>query len=224
MPTVDIKICGLTRPEDAVGAVAAGATYLGVVFAGGPRCVTVPQARALFEAATALRRPRPVQRVAVFGDQDESTILECAELLELDVLQLHGGSTPEQVERLRATSGRDVWPVVRVGSSALPDDTESLAVSAGGVVLDALVPGQLGGTGVALDWSGIRASVAALRTRGPGGRLMLAGGLRPENVAEAIGILSPDGVDVSSGVEHAPGVKDPARMFAFVDAVRRAAG
>lgn len=219
-----IKICGLTRPEDASVAVEAGATHLGVIFAGGPRLVTVPQAKALFEAATAPNRPRVVQRVAVFGDQDAATIRDIAEVLDLDVLQLHGGCTPAEVAHVRELSGRTVWPVVRIASRVLPAETEALAASAGALVLDALVPGQLGGTGVTLDWGGLREAIGALRARIPAVHLMLAGGLRPDSVAEAIGTLSPDGVDVSSGVEQAPGVKDPVRVFAFVDAVRRAAG
>jgi phosphoribosylanthranilate isomerase len=93
-------------------------------------------------------------------------------------------------------------------------------VHADALVLDAKVPGQLGGTGVALDWAALANDVSAWRAAHPGVRLVLAGGLTPENVQRAIGLLGPDVVDVSSGVESAPGIKDPERLQAFVDAVR----
>lgn len=224
---VAAKICGLTRPEDAVvaaGAGGAGARYLGVILAGGPRLVTLDQAAAVFDAATPSQGPRGVGRVAVFGDQDEPTILSIANALDLDVMQLHGARTPEAVVRLRTQSGRTVWPVVRVASNTLPADAVDLASAAGALVLDALVAGQLGGTGVALDWVGLQEAIASLRAQVPGVTLVLAGGLRPATVAEAIRILSPECVDVSSGVEHSPGVKDPVRIHAFVDAVRQTAG
>jgi len=221
---VEAKICGLTRPEDAQTAIEAGARYLGVIFAGGPRLVSVSQARVIFEAGTSASRPRTVRRVAVFGEQDEATILATAEALDLDVLQLHSARTPETVARLRAMSGRTVWPVVRVASTVLPDEAVPLASAAGALVLDALVAGQLGGTGVALDWLGLRDAVWALRAAVPDLQLIVAGGLRPATVGDAVRLLSPECVDVSSGVEQAPGVKDPVRVRAFVDAVRATAG
>jgi phosphoribosylanthranilate isomerase len=161
--------------------------------------------------------------VGVFGDQSEALLLTQAAEIDVDVLQLHGTRDAEAVHRLRVASGRQVWPVVRVGGDALPVEAEALARAAGLLVLDAMVVGQLGGTGVALDWSGLAASVATLRARVPGVQLVLAGGLRPDNVATAIRLLRPDVVDVSSGVERAPGVKDPERVQQFVQAVRSTA-
>jgi len=117
-----------------------------------------------------------------------------------------------------------VWPVLRVAGTPLPDGAAALAAAAGVVVLDTHVLGQLGGTGVALDWSGLQHAVLALRASVPGVRIVLAGGLRPANVIDAVRLLSPDVVDVSSGVESVTGVKDPVLVEQFVAAVRSAAG
>ncbi|WP_331050762.1 phosphoribosylanthranilate isomerase [Gemmatimonas sp.] len=225
---VRVKICGLTRPADAAHAEAHGASYLGVILAGGPRLLTVPQARTVIGP-----RRSGIQRVAVFGDQPAEEIVAIADTLDLDVLQLHGHSIrandskasrtyTDTVAWIRRTSGRTVWPVLRVSGQQLPDDAMQLAQVAGVLVLDAHVVGQLGGTGVALDWSGLRDSMASLRQAVPSLQLVLAGGLRPENVAAAIGLLSPQVVDVSSGVEVAPGVKDPERVQRFVKAAHGA--
>lgn len=221
---VATKICGLTRAEDARFAANAGAGFLGVILAGGPRLLTVAQARVVFDAATVPGRPRTVKRVAVFGEQDEDAVCAAADALDLDVVQLHGARTPDAVARIRSASGRVVWPVVRVASTVLPPEAVELASAAGALVLDALVAGQLGGTGVALDWPGLQPAVQSLRMRVPGVQFVLAGGLRPSSVGMAVRILAPACVDVSSGVEQAPGVKDPVRVQAFVDAVRAAAG
>jgi phosphoribosylanthranilate isomerase len=215
---IEVKICGLTRPNDAAHAERCGATFLGAILAGGPRLLTSEQAAAVLGP-----RRIGVRRVGVFGDQSESSLLEQSRRLDLDVLQLHGARTPDAVARLATTSGRVVWPVVRVAGDTLPDETMALAQAAGALVLDALVLGQPGGTGVALDWSGLRDAVAGLRAELPTLQLILAGGLRPSNVQNAIGLLRPDVVDVSSGVEMAPGVKDPALVHQFVQAAQAAA-
>lgn len=214
-----IKVCGLTRREDADVAVAAGASYLGVIFAGGPRLVGIDQARLVLGAAR-----HGVQRVAVFGHDSNERILAVADALSLDVMQLHGDPTVEIIRQLRDSSERAVWPVLRVEGSALPALATELAHAAGNLVLDAKVVGQLGGTGVALDWAALQADVHALRAAVPHARLVLAGGLRDSNVAQAVGLLSPDVVDVSSGVEVTPGVKDPAAIQRFVSAVTTVKG
>ncbi len=116
-----------------------------------------------------------------------------------------------------------MWPVLRVAGTTLPEEAAAFAQITGHVVLDAHVVGQLGGTGVALDWSGLRGALDALREAVPDVTIVLAGGLRPANVAMAIQLLSPHVVDVSSGVETAPGVKDPALVQQFVMAARGAA-
>lgn len=214
----EIKICGLTREGDAAHAVHAGASYVGAIMAGGPRLLTAHRARAVLGP-----RRHDVQRVVVFGNQPPDEVIVTVQTLDLDIAQLHGVCTVASIDRIRRETGRAVWPVLRVAGTTLPDDAVALGASAGAVVLDAHVVGQLGGTGVALDWSGLRDAVEALRESVPGIRIILAGGLRPGNVIDAIRLLSPDVVDVSSGVESETGVKDPVLVEQFVAAVRSAA-
>ncbi len=217
--TTAIKFCGLTREVDAEQAIALGASYLGIILAGGPRLVSIEQGRRVLGTAH-----HDVRRVAVFGEQSMDEILSISEVLALDVMQLHGDPSPAMVRQLRNITSRAIWPVLRVEGTSLPAQTMALASESGTIVLDAKVVGQLGGTGVTLNWSGLRDEVAALRAALPALRIVLAGGLRAENVARAMGLLSPDVVDVSSGVELSPGVKDPVAMKQFADAVRTAKG
>jgi phosphoribosylanthranilate isomerase len=212
-----VKICGLTRPEDAARAETAGAAYLGVILAGGPRLLD------LTTASVVLGAPRPaVRRVAVFGDRPIDELVSMSDALDLDILQLHGDPSVELLCALRTRTPRALWPVLRVEGTTLPPQAVAVARTTGAVVLDAKVVGQLGGTGVALDWSGLAGAVASLRRAVPHLQLVLAGGLRADNVAHAMALLEPDVVDVSSGVEYAPGVKDPAAIARFVSAVSAA--
>ncbi len=213
-----VKICGLTRRDDARHAEQAGASYLGAILAGGPRLLSTEQARHVLGP-----RRHGVRRVAVFGDQSAEAVIVLARELELDVVQLHGSRTAEEAAYIGAESACVVWPVLRVAGTALPADAGALAAVHRTLVLDAHVVGQLGGTGVALDWAALAASVRDLRRAVPDLTLILAGGLSPENVGQAMQLLSPDVLDVSSGVESAPGVKDPARVQRFVQAVQDAA-
>jgi phosphoribosylanthranilate isomerase len=208
----DIKFCGLTRPADAAEAARLGAAYLGVILAGGPRLVTPAHARVVLDGAVGT----PARRVGVFGHVSADEVLAVAEAAQLDVVQLHGDPTAEQVEALRGRFEGEVWPVLRLGGIDLPAVAVDLWSAAGTLVLDSHVAGALGGTGTALPWDRLRDAIAARRGTG---RLVLAGGLRPANVAAAIGALMPDVVDVSSGVELAPGIKDAAAMAAFAYAV-----
>jgi phosphoribosylanthranilate isomerase len=137
----------------------------------------------------------------------------------LDVIQLHDEATPERVASLRAATGLEIWAVVRTASGELDDDVEELADSADALLIDAHVPGKLGGTGTVIPWMELGESLDAMRT---GHRIVLAGGLTPDNVAEAIDYVSPNVVDVSSGVEASPGIKDPQRVRAFIAAAREA--
>jgi phosphoribosylanthranilate isomerase len=213
------KICGLTRNADANVAMDVGAAYIGVILASGPRLLDVDQARTVLGA-----RRAGVKRVAVFGTQSAAEVIAIVRELDLDVAQLHGTSTAADVVAIGAATSRAVWPVLRVSSTVLPDSAAELAAAAGWVVLDAQVAGQLGGTGVALDWSGLAGAVNALRQRVPGVQIVLAGGLNARNVSEAIRLLAPEVVDVSSGVETAPGVKDPEAVGQFVTAAHAATG
>ena len=208
----DIKICGLTRSVDAEYADAAGVEYLGVIFAGGPRERTPTQAR----DTLAGRRAR---KAGVFADQAEEVIASVVELVGLDVVQLHGRVDAGRVERVRAATGREVWAVVRTSDGALPEHIDELADASDALLIDAHVAGQLGGSGVRVPWDRLGESLDALDYHP---RIVLAGGLTPENVAEAIDLVAPNVVDISSGVESSPGIKDHARLRAFVAAVRSA--
>lgn len=209
----EIKFCGLTRAIDAEHAVALGASYVGVIFAGGPRLLTVPRA-----AEVLAHVPDSVARVGVFGDQTATEIANTAEAVGLSVVQLHVVD-PARVERLRQLFDGDVWLVHRVKDGDLPAAAAELATQGDGIVLDTFVPTVLGGSGVAIAWDRLAPRLDTIR---PSKRLILAGGLRPENVARAIAAIGPDVVDVSSGVEAAPGIKDHERMTAFRDAVLEA--
>lgn len=211
MPT-DIKICGLTRPVDAEFADAAGADYLGVIFAGGPRERTPLQAR----ETLAGRRGR---KVGVFASQTDDEIATLVELAGLQVVQLHEAADADRVNRVRAATGAEVWAVVRTSDGLLPEGTEALCEAADALLIDTLAAGQLGGSGIALPWDRLGESLDALDYHP---RIVLAGGLTAENVAEAIDYVAPSAVDVSSGVEVSPGIKDHARIRAFVAAVRSA--
>ncbi len=206
-----VKVCGLTRHGDAALAVEAGARFLGTILApGGKRTVTP-------EAAAAIFGSLPATRVGVFVDAPAGELRMAAERAGLHVLQLHGDEPPELAAALRA-EGFTVWKAVR------PRDAEEFAAAveryAGSVdalLLDGWSPLAPGGTGARFPWREV-AERLALLPEGVG--LVAAGGLRPENVAEAASLLRPDVVDVSSGVEAAPGVKDPEAVRAFVAAVR----
>lgn len=205
-----IKFCGLTRPDDARQAAALGARYAGVIFAGGPRQLTVERAVEVFGALTP-----DVGRAGVFAAQSDDEILKAAERLALTVVQLHGDQDAARVSRLRARFGGEIWPVIRVAAGRLPDNARELAMAANTFLLDTLGPGGLGGSGQTFDWRAIEEPLRELRA---GRRLVLAGGLHAENVASAIATLQPDVVDVASGVEASPGIKDHQRMRAFRDA------
>jgi phosphoribosylanthranilate isomerase len=209
---VEVKICGLTRPVDAELADASGAAYLGVIFAGGPRQRPLAEARATLSG-------RRAHKVGVFAGQSGAEISDIAGEVGLDVVQLHGGADPERVHEVRAATGLEVWAVVRTPDGILPEGTDEVADAADALLIDALVPGQLGGSGVAVPWGLLGESLDAMKV---GHRIVLAGGLTAANVAEAISYVSPMVVDVSSGVESSPGIKDHARVRAFIAAVRAA--
>jgi phosphoribosylanthranilate isomerase len=205
MTRVAVKICGLTTPEDAATAAAAGADAIGVnLWPQSKRYVDDLAARAVLAAV-----PRGVLKVGVFVNTPASEVAARLAALGLDKAQLHGDETPEAFASVDASR---LIRVVRV------HDAASFAAADGWSVplfmYDALVAGY-GGAGVTPPW----ALVERLGRR----PLWLAGGLTPENVAAAIVAVRPDGVDVASGVESAPGKKDPTRVRAFIDAVRAAA-
>jgi len=210
----EVKFCGLTRAEDARVASELGASFVGAIFAAGPRLLTAERAVEVFAGAG----DGPL-RVGVFGADAPARTSEIAASAGLDVVQLHGDPRAADILDMRARFDGEIWAVVRSRGSLLPEWAEELFREADAVLLDAHVDGQLGGTGVALDWGALARSVNDLRGDTP---VVLAGGLKPANVAEAIRLLAPEVVDVSSGVESAPGIKNHASMRAFIDAVRLA--
>jgi phosphoribosylanthranilate isomerase len=205
-----IKFCGMTRASDASLAAELGASYVGAVLARGPRQVSTAVARELFESA------REVAHVGVFGSNDIREIGTVVDQLELDVVQLHADPSPDDVHAVRSRFGGDVWAALRIAGGTLPEGAEELFDAADGIILDAKSGDRLGGTGLTIRWSEVAGELA--RLRGPG-LMILAGGLTPQNVTEAIRALAPDVVDVSSGVEQSPGVKDYHLMREFADAV-----
>jgi phosphoribosylanthranilate isomerase len=213
---VAAKICGLVRPEDAAAAAASGARYVGTVLAGGPRRLDPAQARTVYDAAAGCTR------VAVMGHEPVEDLVARAMAAGADIVQLHGDPSPRTVEAVREAWPGGVWAVLRVPADAFDADrAAALMELADGLVLDAFVPQALGGTGVALDWRALVAPLGAVRARAAcTAELIVAGGLRPETVMTAIRLLEPDVVDVSSGVERAPGQKDHDRVRAFVAAAR----
>jgi phosphoribosylanthranilate isomerase len=182
-----------------------------VILAGGPRLVSVPRAAEVF----APLRGTATRRVGVFGAQGVDEALEIADKLALDVIQFADGVANVRRIGLRERWAGALWQVAHTdpqSATAMADPAQWFASGADAIVLDAAVAGQLGGTGVALDWRALGPEVGRLRSFG---RVVLAGGLRPENVARAVSLAAPDVVDVSSGVESAPGCKDHERMRAF---------
>ncbi|CRM17313.1 N-(5'-phosphoribosyl)anthranilate isomerase [Pseudomonas sp. FH4] len=208
MSGVRSKICGITRMEDALAAVEAGADAIGFVFyAKSPRAVTVQQARAIIAGL-----PPFVTTVGLFVNASACELNETLDAVPLDLLQFHGDESPEEcagyhrpyIKALRVKAGDDI--------------AASCAAYAGasGILLDAYVEGIPGGTGEAFDWS--------LIPQGLSKPIILAGGLSADNVAQAIAQVRPYAVDVSGGVEQGKGIKDSGKIRAFMQAVRSSSG
>ncbi|HEU5070529.1 MAG TPA: phosphoribosylanthranilate isomerase [Verrucomicrobiae bacterium] len=206
--SVKVKICGITNREDAQAAVAAGADLLGFVFCeDSPRHVTVAEAAAIAQLV-----PPQVVRVGLFVNAPEELVAEAMSGCGLQLLQFHGDETPEYCRQFGAMSMK----AFRMKDAETLQHLREYPTDAW--LLDAFVPGQRGGTGHTFNWE---LAVAAVKLGKP---VFLAGGLTPENVAEAVHQVQPFGVDVSSGVEAAPGKKDHAKVRAFVQAAKSAAG
>ena len=212
MSDIRVKICGLRTAADVAAVAASGAAYAGFVFfARSPRNLTLPQARAL-----ALAAPPGLAKVALSVDADDATLDAIIEAVPLDMLQLHGDESPDRVAAVRARYGLPVMKALGVADAGDLAAVFEHSLAADQLLIDAKPPkGALlpGGNGLAFDWR----LLAQRRWLKP---WMLAGGLTPENVAEAIRLTGARQVDVSSGVESAPGLKDPARIAAFVAAAQ----
>ena len=201
-----IKICGVTRVEDALAACAAGADALGFVFhAPSPRNVDPQSARAIIA-----RLPPFVSAVGLFVDRSRAEVESTLARVPLDLLQFHGEETPEFCEGF----ARPYLKAVRMRPGVDLLEYARRFAAARGLLLDAYVSGAHGGSGTRFDWSLVPAELPL--------PIVLSGGLDAENVGEAVRRLRPWAVDVSSGVEAARGIKDPQRIRDFIAGVRRA--
>ncbi|MCE7766351.1 phosphoribosylanthranilate isomerase [Pseudomonas putida] len=206
MSNVRSKICGITRIEDALAAAEAGADAIGFVFyAKSPRAVDVRQARAIIAEL-----PPFVTTVGLFVNASRCELNEILEVVPLDLLQFHGDETPQDCEGYHR-------PWIKALRVRPGDDLEAacqLYAGARGILLDTYVAGVPGGTGEAFDWSLVPARLSK--------PIILAGGLSADNVGQAIAQVRPYAVDVSGGVEQAKGIKDAAKIEAFMQAVKQA--
>ncbi len=207
-----VKICGINDPAAMEAAVASGADMVGFVFfPPSPRAVTPDQAAALSDP-----QPWGALRVGLFVDATDDEIAAALAALPLDILQLHGEETPERAAAVRDRFGKPVMKALGIASAADLDRIAEYAPVVDRFLLDAKAPPGAplpGGNAAPFDWT----LTAARSVPKP---WLLAGGLTPGNVAEALSVSGAPGVDVSSGVERARGVKDPARVAAFVSAAR----
>ena len=201
-----VKICGITRIEDALVAAQAGADAIGLVFAqASPRCVSVAEAAAICRAL-----PPFVSVVGLFVDADAAQVTQALGRVPLDLLQFHGSETPQFCRQFNRPYIKAI--AMREGIDVHAEDRAF--ADAAGLLLDAHVAGLSGGSGKTFDWSRV--------PRGLARPIVLAGGLTPGNVADAIRQVRPYAVDVSSGVEQARGVKDAGKIAAFIEAVTTA--
>ena len=206
MPAPAIKICGIASPEAIDAAVAERVDYLGFVFyPPSPRHLGLADA-----ASLAARNAGRARQVGLFVDAGDAEIGEAVSAARLDVIQLHGKETPEQAAQLRARFGLPVWKAISVASASDVENASRFEGAVDLVLFDAKTPkGTLpGGMGLAFDWTLLRAYRGPLAWG-------LAGGLGPDNVAEAMRVTGAGLLDVSSGVETFPGVKDAEKITAF---------
>ena len=203
-----IKICGLTGEDDALFCASRGADFLGFIFVPeSPRYVEPEKVAAIARAVRAQEGPQP-QLVGVFRDASVDYVREVAQLIGLDRVQLHGSESDDDIRSL----GMPVTKTLRVGDT-LPDT--NAYPSADWLLFDTYDERREGGTGRRFDWS-------LLAMFGRNQPFLLAGGLTPDNVAAAVSMVRPDGIDLASGVESSPGVKDHAKVERLIERVRRA--
>lgn len=204
--SVRVKICGVTSIEDALAAVEAGADALGFMFyERSPRKISTDMASAIKNVL-----PPFITRVGVFADATENAIRSAA-LCGLNALQFHGNEQPDFLKRFSPITTIKAFRIQNAASLAMLS-----AYNTSAWLLDNYTPAQLGGTGTTFNWD------IAVQARKLGRPIILAGGLTPENVADAVRKVRPYAVDVSSGVESAPGRKDPQKMAAFIRAAKSA--
>ena len=200
-----VKVCGITRIEDAREAHALGYDAIGLVFAESPRCLSPEQARSISGSL-----PSGILRVGVFVNEEAGEVRRLMDYCGLDLVQLHGEEDPGEVSRFGDKAIKALRPRGREDLELMDEYPDVFAI-----LLDSWDPDRRGGSGTAGDWD--------LAARAAGGRrVILAGGLNPTNIQEAVARARPFGVDVSSGVESGPGVKDAALMRDFISRARKA--
>jgi phosphoribosylanthranilate isomerase len=208
--TVEAKICGLSTPETLDAAVRFGARFVGfVTYPKSPRHISTDTMRAL-----GARVPKEVTRVGLFVDPDDALLEEKLATGALDLLQLHGSETPERVAAIKRRTGKPVMKAIKIAAAGdLEQGIEAYASVADRLMFDAAEGTLPGGNGEPFDWTVLSGRAIALPW-------FLAGGLTPENVAEAVRVTGARAVDVSSGVEETRGVKSIERIRAFLDRVK----
>ncbi|MDG1406596.1 MAG: phosphoribosylanthranilate isomerase [Octadecabacter sp.] len=213
MPDVKVKICGLRTVADVMAAADAGASYVGfVLFPKSPRNVTIDEA-----AALAIEVPMGVAKVALVVNADDAFLDALTAKVPLDMLQLHGSETPARVAEVKARYSLPVMKAIGISTAADLEKIDTYAAVADQLLIDAKPPKDAnlpGGNGNAFDWQLLAGRKYWTKP------WMLAGGLTMDNVASAIATTGATQVDLSSGVESAPGVKDPALIHAFIAAAR----
>jgi len=208
-----VKICGITDPESMTAAIESGADFVGLVFyPPSPRYVETPQA-----AYLASYVPKTVKKVGLFVNPTDELLQQILNEVPLDMLQLHGKERPERIQEIKDTFRLPVIKCISVAAKSDVDTAQKYEDAADWIMFDAKADPNVsqlpGGNGLAFDWTLLQ----QFRSKTP---WFLAGGLTPENVREAIELLNPNAVDVSSGVERAPGEKDPGKIRDFLKLAR----
>ena len=217
-PMTWIKICATTNLRDAEASLAAGADALGFIFAPSSRRIEIDQAAQIISSLT-----QEIEKIGVFVNETSARVAEVAEQARLTGVQLHGDEPADQMQEYRrALKQRKIIKTLQARELLSSSDTLNGYLqsrqSIDAILLDAGSPSQRGGTGQTFDWTAVAPIVAQIRAQMP---VIIAGGLNPENVGEAIRLLAPWGVDVVSGVEREVGKKDEVRVRKFVGAVRQ---
>lgn len=206
-----VKICGIKTPEALKAAIDSGARYIGFVFyAPSPRNITLDTAASLARAI-----PTSVRAVGLFVDPTDEELERILSSVSLDMIQLHGGESPGRIAEIKARHHLPVMKAIRISTAADLENITAYEAAADWLLFDAKVSEEQGGTGHSFDWS-------ILKSREFSKPWMLAGGLNADNVAAALSILSPNALDISSGVESVHGQKDASKITAFMSAVKAA--
>jgi phosphoribosylanthranilate isomerase len=206
-----VKICGLSEPKTLNAAIDAGARYVGFVFyPPSPRHVEIDTAKEL-----ALQIPTGVRAVGLFVDPTDEQLTNTLGKVQLDMIQLHGDETPARLAEIKASTAMPIMKAIRISNKSDLAQIAEFEAVADWLLFDAKVDGEQGGTGHSFDWNILK----SLTFSKP---WMLSGGLTPENISQALSILSPNALDVSSGVESARGIKDEAKIKAFIEATKAA--